>query len=274
MADSNPRVASLSRGPPGIASVAAAIPEQDAEIEGAESRGERSSVHDTPEIGASSGGERTDHVAFDQTDPKQCQDGGGKSSADISGIKRNDGSDIDMIDDYYPDLLDADVPDDSSPAKGRRPATHQIVIGATDETFLGTSHQAKLARWHQRTGHINAHYLRRIAQHAPGMEELRDLPTRVEPPACTACLKARSKRKPLPKRTFKRHSKPLYMLHTDMSGKVRTMGVNGSYYFVVFADDATNYKFVSTMRTKDEFIPKLDDLLLRIGKTPHHISFQ
>eukprot|EP00961_Rhodomonas_salina_P181667 2452394-Rhodomonas_salina.1 len=46
------------------------------------------------------------------------------------------------------------------------------------------------------------------------------------------------------------------------------MGVNGAYYFVVFADDSTNYKFVATMRTKDEFIPKLDDLLLRIGKTP------
>eukprot|EP00961_Rhodomonas_salina_P080241 1079328-Rhodomonas_salina.3 len=129
-----------------------------------------------------------------------------------------------MIDYYYPDLLYADIPEDSSPAKGRRPAIHQIVIRATDETFLETSHQAKLAQWHQHTGHINTHYLRCIAQHAPGMEELRDLPTRIEPPVCTACLKVRLKRKQLPRRTFKRHPKPLYMLHTDMSGKVRTMG--------------------------------------------------
>eukprot|EP00961_Rhodomonas_salina_P080283 1079863-Rhodomonas_salina.2 len=53
-----------------------------------------------------------------------------------------------------------------------------------------------------------------------------------------------------------------------MSGKVRTMGVNRAYYFVVFANDATNYKFVATMHTKDKFIPKLDYLLLRICKTP------
>eukprot|EP00961_Rhodomonas_salina_P008427 114660-Rhodomonas_salina.2 len=48
-----------------------------------------------------------------------------------------------MINDYYPDLLYVDIPEDSSPAKGHRPVTHQIVIGATNKTFLGTSHQAR-----------------------------------------------------------------------------------------------------------------------------------
>eukprot|EP00961_Rhodomonas_salina_P091739 1234751-Rhodomonas_salina.1 len=133
MASSGPNVTSLNRGPPGIASVAAAVREQHTGVNAAwsASRGERTS--EASDMGVSSGGERTNHDASSKKNPRQDQCNNQETPGTNNEVKRSDGSEINMIDDCYPDLLDADVAEDSSPAKGRPPATHQIVIGATDE---------------------------------------------------------------------------------------------------------------------------------------------
>eukprot|EP00961_Rhodomonas_salina_P174668 2356040-Rhodomonas_salina.1 len=103
------------------------------------------------------------------------------------------------------------------------------------------------------------------------MEELKSIPAHIELPPCESCARARSKRKPLPKATYKRHTKPLYMLHSDMSGKIRTKGMNGASYFVTFTDDASNYKIVRTMDTKDQFIATLHDVILVLGRAPNYL---
>ena len=53
-----------------------------------------------------------------------------------------------------------------------------------------------------------------------------------------------------------------------MLGRVKIKSYGGSHYYVVFVDDCTNMKFVDVMRTKDEFIRKLDDLIVKQGKAP------
>ena len=79
------------------------------------------------------------------------------------------------------------------------------------------------------------------------MQELADIPVGTELPPCEACILAKSKRKPLPKGTYKRSSEKLYKIHSDMSGKVREKSFGGANYFVVFVDDATNLQWVDVM---------------------------
>jgi hypothetical protein len=167
--------------------------------------------------------------------------------------------------DDYPDEFEESM---AAPSRGAKAMMRPIIISPTDEVIYGTSHQAKLIKWHRKTGHINFHYLRKVAPGIPGMEEIADMPYSTELPPCEACIRAKSKRKPLPKATFKRTSERFAKLHSDMSGKVRNASYGGSNYFVVFIDDATNMKWVDVMRTKNEFVSKLDDLIVRQGKAP------
>eukprot|EP00961_Rhodomonas_salina_P114162 1535926-Rhodomonas_salina.1 len=116
--NSGPRVTSLNRGPPGIASVAASVQEQHNDVSdaGSASRGERTS--ETPDTGVSSGGERTNHDVPSKTDPRKDQCDSQEAPGTNNEVKRSDDLEIYMINDCYPDLLDADVAEDSSPAKG------------------------------------------------------------------------------------------------------------------------------------------------------------
>eukprot|EP00961_Rhodomonas_salina_P126178 1699618-Rhodomonas_salina.3 len=86
------------------------------------------------------------------------------------------------------------------------------------------------------------------------MEELTRVKTTVKVPICEACQRGKSKHKALPKKTLKRSTEPLHRMHADMSGRVRVPTVDGAHYFLLILDDATSYKFVALLRTKDEFI--------------------
>eukprot|EP00961_Rhodomonas_salina_P085440 1147674-Rhodomonas_salina.1 len=79
--------------------------------------------------------------------------------------------------DEYPDVAD-DEQVVLSP--GSRP----IVVFFTEETYMGTEDQAILLKWHYHSGHFNTLYLRTIAKHVPGMEELLKIPHRVKMPQC------------------------------------------------------------------------------------------
>eukprot|EP00961_Rhodomonas_salina_P290471 3924936-Rhodomonas_salina.1 len=84
-------------------------------------------------------------------------------------------------------------------------------------------------------------------------------------PPCDACLRAKSKRPPLPKAKFKRATEKLFRLHTDMSGFIPCKSIDGAHYFLLFIDDLTNYKWVYLLAHKDGFITALDKLIVRVG---------
>ena len=62
------------------------------------------------------------------------------------------------------------------------------------------------------------------------------------------------------------------MLHSDLSGKLRVASLQGSHYFVVFLDDALNYKFVFLLRTKDKWLDALKRVIQITGHTPRVVQ--
>ena len=93
------------------------------------------------------------------------------------------------------------------------------------------------------------------------MEELRRIKTSIKLCPCNACQRAKSKAPQLPKTTFKRSDELFFRVHCDLSGRVRTPALQGAEYFIVFVEDASNYKTVMLMRTKDEYLTALDTFI-------------
>lgn len=157
----------------------------------------------------------------------------------------------------------------SRPRQRRRQDSRPIVIFPTEETYTGTSWEAILLKWHYRLGHICPRYLRKIARRIKGMEELLKIPHSCKMPQCDACLRAKFKRPPLPRATFKRSKQKLHRLHTDMSGFIKQPSLDGGHYYLVFIDDFSNYKWLYILKQKSQFLDALDQLIVRIGKAPH-----
>jgi hypothetical protein len=143
-----------------------------------------------------------------------------------------------------------------------------IELGPNEESVRGTTKGAILLKWHRTLGHINPWYLLRVAKHIPGMEELARLPSNTQMPHCDACARAKAKRQAKPPSTFKRFKEVMYMLHSDMSGWIRTKSIQGARYFVTFIDDASNYKFTFLLSVKDKWLEALDRVITIAGRVP------
>ena len=104
------------------------------------------------------------------------------------------------------------------------------------------------------------------------MEEVGRLPIKTVMPGCDACKQAKSRKNPREKPTFQRYNEVTYMLHSDLSGKLRVASLQGSHYFVVFLDDASNYKFVFLLRTKDKWLDALKRVIQITGRTPRVVQ--
>ena len=87
-------------------------------------------------------------------------------------------------------------------------------------------------------------------------------------PRCNACDRAKSRKQPRQKATFKRYPEVMYMLHSDLSGRLRVPSLQGARYFVVFLDDASNYKFVFLLKTKDKWLDALKRITVITGSSP------
>eukprot|EP00961_Rhodomonas_salina_P034658 466647-Rhodomonas_salina.1 len=53
-----------------------------------------------------------------------------------------------------------------------------------------------------------------------------------------------------------------------MSGIIRTPSIQNAHYFVVFIDDASSYKFVFLLSTKDKWLEALDRVITITGRCP------
>mmetsp|Transcript_46512 Transcript_46512/g.95139 ORF Transcript_46512/g.95139 Transcript_46512/m.95139 type:complete len:147 (-) Transcript_46512:1906-2346(-) len=136
------------------------------------------------------------------------------------------------------------------------------------ERYRGTSSNANMAKWHKLSAHINMRYLRQIAPGIEGMEELTRISASDKLPLCEACQKGKSRHKPLQKRTYRRSTEPMHQLHIDASGHIRVPTMDGAHYFLLMLDDATGYKFVVLLRTKDKYLDALNALIIQLGYVP------
>ena len=146
--------------------------------------------------------------------------------------------------------------------------TFKIVINPTGESYVGTSDEATLLKWHYRLGHINMRYLLRVAPGIPGMEELTKIRSTINLPTCDACAMGKGKHKPLPKPKFLRAANPMDRFHLDMSGIINCKSYGGHQYFLVIIDDCTGYKWTYCLRKKTDYLACIDHLFTRLGEMP------
>ena len=153
--------------------------------------------------------------------------------------------------------------------KGKPAEVRQIIIAPTDEMVLGTRPEAILLKWHLRGAHINPNYLKQISRHVLGMEELWNIPSDTTLPPCTACIRARTKRKPLPKLTFRRTNIRMFRLHIDLTGRLKPSH-EGHRYLILYLDEASNYKWVDAVisNNAEAIIDSLDRLVIQVGCAP------
>ena len=103
--------------------------------------------------------------------------------------------------------------------------------------------------WHKRLGNINFEILIQLNK----KEAIRDLPF-IKNLINSVCKQCQHGKQTRVKFKTKEHSatKPLEIIHVDVCGPMRTKGLNGERYFLLFVDDFTRMTWMFLLRRKSE----------------------
>ena len=105
------------------------------------------------------------------------------------------------------------------------------------------------ALWHKRLGHFhhNGVFYMKKNQLAIGLPNLKqNLPT------CIACQYGKQSRLPFPRKSTRRSSHKLQLVHTDVGGPQRTPSLKDSKYYIAFIDDYTKYYWIFFLNFKSK----------------------
>ncbi|GKA28045.1 retrovirus-related pol polyprotein from transposon TNT 1-94 [Tanacetum coccineum] len=69
---------------------------------------------------------------------------------------------------------------------------------------------------------------------------------------CAACAMGKSTKKPHKPKFEDTNQEKLYLLHMNLCGTIRVVGVNGKKYILVIVDDYSRFTWVKFLRSKDE----------------------
>ena len=112
--------------------------------------------------------------------------------------------------------------------------------------------------WHKRLGHMSQSYMKLLISHK--MAEGVPL-TKVHDFTCDDCHRGKMKQSPYPKHAVKAPvTEKLALVHIDICGPFRPSR-HGYKYFATITDDATRYRWVLLLKTKDEVVPKFKEWL-------------
>ena len=111
---------------------------------------------------------------------------------------------------------------------------------------------SKLMTWHERLGHLNERNLKQMFEKEAviGMK----LSKTEQLGTCEICVKGKQVKNHLPKRTSKRSSELLEIVHTGVCGPMRTASTSGAKYFVIFIDDKSRWCEVYFIAKKSEVL--------------------
>ncbi|KAL3693208.1 hypothetical protein R1sor_006859 [Riccia sorocarpa] len=103
--------------------------------------------------------------------------------------------------------------------------------------------------WHRRLGHISLQRLRQLlTSGAVDGVQLRGIPSHT----CTTCILGKHAKKKFPKEATFRASRPIQLVHTDLSGRISFPTFSGYEYFMTFIDDYSRYAVVRLIRHKSD----------------------
>jgi TfoX/Sxy family transcriptional regulator of competence genes len=109
---------------------------------------------------------------------------------------------------------------------------------------------ASLAYWHERTGHLGEQNLKKLFSMSTGMKDIHECVS------CEPCILGRMHEKPH-SHQIERATYQNECTHTDIAGPFQCTGYDGSVYWIIFLDDATQLSEVAPIRHKHQFLDKL-----------------
>lgn len=144
----------------------------------------------------------------------------------------------------------------------------QIAIKPVDEeghAFGPTGFTSKtspgLRMLHERLGHVGVDRIKSMMMNgsADGIDV-----KEFETFTCEGCLMGKMKRKSLKKLAATRSCKPGEFIHSDICGPMSVESLAKSRYFVMFKCEASGYRRVYTMRTKDQLLIQLKRFVIEV----------
>lgn len=110
----------------------------------------------------------------------------------------------------------------------------------------------KLQLWHERLGHVGLTTMQKLVTDNPTIGLNKEDLQRFK---CEACIYGKLKRKTFKKREEKQYE-PGEMVHSGVCGPFQTESYNGAKYYVVFKDDASEYRCIYAIRSKADVFEK------------------
>ena len=129
-----------------------------------------------------------------------------------------------------------------------------------------------LAVWHRRLGHLNYTYMNQLMKKemVDGMNCASGTPTQKE---CEACVLGKMQKKPFPKQSQHRATKPYEIVHSDVCGPMQVESKGGSRCMLTFTDDYSRYTTAYFIKSKSEVLSKFMEYVNSVEKhTGCHIS--
>lgn len=117
----------------------------------------------------------------------------------------------------------------------------------------------KLKLWHERFGHASLSTMQKMID----LEKLGLQKDHLRKFMCEACIFGKAKRKSFKAREPK-NNQPGEFLVADVCGPFETVAYDGSRYYVVFKDYATEYRFIYPIKDKTEVFSKFKDLTAKV----------
>jgi len=127
-------------------------------------------------------------------------------------------------------------------------------IGISNDKNCVDNKRSKYEVWHERYGHINPNYLRRLLKEnlVKGIDlKPNEIPTDAN---CETCTISKSTKLPYKTNHYRAES-PLQLVHTDVV-QMPCESVNDGKYFVTFLDDFSHYCVTYEIKSKDEVFSK------------------
>ncbi|CAD6888666.1 unnamed protein product, partial [Tilletia caries] len=109
--------------------------------------------------------------------------------------------------------------------------------------------------WHERLGHIGKSMLPTLAKNSVGLPELFAKRKNCGVSSCETCSLTNIKRSPFPDSTTKT-TRPLELVHADLTGRIITKSLGGAEYLAVLVDDHTRMVWVLPLARKSDFADK------------------
>ena len=81
------------------------------------------------------------------------------------------------------------------------------------------------------------------------------------PNLCEACMMGKQHRQPFPQESSNRSKTPLQLVHADLCGKMQTMALGGSFYFLSLIDDYSRKIWVYSLKEKAQAFGKFKEWL-------------